>query len=499
MARICVLPALVALVLLAGTQSIFAQVTTATVSGVVTDPTGAVIPGVKITVTNTSTKLSREGVTDGSGRYEVPQLNPGAYSITVAATGFETVVQSGITLDVGQQFNLPLKLTAGATTEQITVTDETPQVNTATSLVADVVDQKAIENLPLNGRDFSQLPLTTAGVTASRNISTSTTMGYGIKIVMAGSRPDVTAWLMDGTNIKGITNYGTPADVSGAMLGVGAMQEFQTLVTDFSAEVGGTSGGVVNMLTKSGTNAFHGEGYYYARNDVFDAWNYFDTAKQPLSKNQYGASIGGPIFKDKTFFFVNYEGVKQTQGTTVVSFVPDATTRAATTASELLPYIAAWPQANVAGYDSGGLGENISALNKPTLENYFLARIDHQITPKQSIFARFNYDQGKITQPDALPVSAVTVTVRTRFSAIEYQRIITDHFLATSKIAMNRTMLISNTQPTASALAALFSVPDPLIATGPIMFTPWGSPSPPQLQIPGATVFSPVSTELTLN
>ena len=492
----CALIAFTMLVLVNGTPHLLAQVTTATVSGVLTDSTDAVLPGAKVVVTNTSTQLTRETVTDGAGRFEIPQLPPGPYTLSVQMTGFDTFVQHGITLQVGDQLNIPVKVMPGGVMEEVTVTTEAPQVNTSTSTVAQVVDEKAIENLPLNGRDFSQLPLTTAGVTASRNVSTSTTMGYGAKIVMAGSRPDVTAWLMDGTNIKGITNYGTPADVSGAMLGVGAMQEFQTVVTSFNAEIGGTSGGVINMLTKSGGNAFHGESYLYSRNGIFDAWNYFDNAKQPLSKYQYGGSTGGPIVKDKTFFFVNYEGVKQSQGATVVSFVPDTATRAAVTAPELFPYLAAWPIANVAGYDSQGLGENITSVTKPTLENYFLVRVDHQLTSKQSIFARFNYDQGQITAPDALPISAYTVSVRTRYSTIQYQKIISDHFLATSKIAFNRTVLLSNTALTADASSKLFSVPDPLIATGPIMFTPWGSPMPPQLQLPGgATLFSPVSTE----
>jgi hypothetical protein len=488
---------ILAIALLAGSPRMVAQVTSATLSGVVMDSTGASISGSKIMVTNNATRLVREATTDGVGRFELPQLVPGSYDISTTAVGFQSLLQRAVTLEVGQQMNLSLKLTAGATSEEITVTGNSPQVNTTNSTVAQVVDQSAIENLPLNGRDFSQLPLTTAGVTASRNVSTSTTMGYGAKIVMAGSRPDVTAWLMDGTNIKGITNYGTPADVSGAMLGVGAMQEFQVLVTGFSADVGQTSGGVINMLTKTGGNNFHGETYLYARNGMFDAWNYFDTAKQPLTKYQYGGALGGPIFKDKTFFFMNYEGVRQDQGTTVLSIVPSDTTRAGVKASELLPYINAWPRANDPNYvEANGLGRNITAATKPTRENYALVRMDHQLTQKQSIFARFNYDQGNIKQPDALPISQNSVTVRTRFSTIQYQNIITDHFLATSKIAFNRTVLLSGDALTADASAALLAVPDPLISTGPIMYKPWGSPMPPQLQLPGgATVFSPVSTQ----
>lgn len=488
------------LLLLAGIHAVSAQVTTATIEGVLIDSSGAVIPATKIKVVNNGTKITREVVTDNAGRYQVPQLTPGSYTVFASAPGFESLVQSGITLEVGQEFTLTLKLTPGAITDQVTVTDQASQVNTTSNIVADVVDQKAIDNLPLNGRDFSQLPLTTAGVTASRNVSTSTTMGYGAKIVMAGSRPDVTAWLMDGTNIKGITNYGTPADVSGAMLGVGAMQEFQTVVTGFPAEFGQTSGGVINMLTKSGSNAFHGEALFYARNDIFDAWNYFDQAKQPLSKYQYGGSAGGPILKDKTFFFVNYEGVVQHHGQTVISYVPSTATLNAVTAPELAPYVNVWrtvtPDNNQANYtDTNGLGQNVTSYNIPVLENYFVTRVDHQISSKQHLFARFNYDTGKITQPDALPISAVTVEVRTRYSALQYENIITDHFIATSRVAFNRTVLHSDTAPTPAALNALYAVPDSL-ASGPILFKPWGTASPPQLQLPnGATVFSPVSTE----
>lgn len=492
---VCALPVLAVCLNLALSNCAFAQSTTATLSGTVTDGAGAVLPGTKVKVTNEATQASRDSVADAEGRFELPQLIPGPYKVTVVAAGFETLEQSGIVLQIGQQLSLPLRLTPGTVVQSVLVSDEAQQVNTSSSEVSNVVDQGAIENLPLNGRDFSQLPLTTAGVTASRNVSTSTTMGYGAKIVMAGSRPDVTAWMMDGTNIKGITNYGTPADVSGAMLGVGAMQEFQTVVTDFSADIGGTSGGVINMLTKSGSNRFRGEAYEYARNSVFDASNYFDTIKQPLTRNQFGGSVGGPIQKDSTFFFVNYEGFKQSQGQTLISVVPDDTTRAAVTASELLPYIAAWPRVNAGATATPGLGYNSTALISPTLENYILARLDRQVGSKQSIFARFNYDQGSVTKPDALPISAYTVSARTRYSTIQYTNIVTDHFLANSKIAYNRTVLLSNTALTSTARAALFSVPDPLVSTGPIMFKPWGNEMPPQLQLPGATVFSPVSTE----
>ena len=263
-------------------------------------------------------------LTDDAGRFLVSQLPPGPYEVTAVAPGLSTLVQGGITLEVGQEVNLTLKLTPGVVSDQVTVTAEASQVNTSTSSVAGVVNEGKILELPLNGRDFSQLPLIEPGVSASRNVSASTTMGYGMKISMAGSRPDVTGWLLDGTNIKGITNFGTPAAVSGVMMGVDAVQEFQVLISNYSAEFGGSSGGLVNMVTKSGTNQIHGSAYEYLRNSDLDARNFFDVQKPAFKRNQFGASIGGPIKKDDTFFFLNYEGLIQRQDVTTVSVVPDA-------------------------------------------------------------------------------------------------------------------------------------------------------------------------------
>ena len=298
--------------------------TSATLAGSVVDSSGAAIPTVHIAITSSGTGATRTVLSDESGRFSAPQLSPGAYEVTATVPGMEKLVQTGITLEIGQEVNITLRMTPGAVSETVNVTAEAPLVDTGTSSVSGVVDEQRITDLPLNGRDFSQLPLVTPGVTASRNVSASTTMGYGMKISMAGSRPDVTSWLLDGTNVKGITNFGTPAAVSGVMMGVDAVQEFRVLVTDFSADVGGTSGGVVNMVTKSGTNNLHGSAYEFLRNSAMDARNFFDVQKPAFKRNQFGASVGGPIRKDKTFFFANYEGLIQRQGVTTVAVVPDA-------------------------------------------------------------------------------------------------------------------------------------------------------------------------------
>src|SRR5580704_5371824 len=199
-----------AAIVLAVAPRLVAQ-TTATVSGLVTDESGAVIPRVVLAVTNTATGVTRSQITGEDGRFVVPQLVPGTYEITAKSPGLAILVRRGLILEVGQDLNLTLSMKTGAVTETVNVTSQAPLVNTGTSAVAGVVDEKRILDLPLNGRDFSQLPLLSPGVAATRNTSTSTTMGYGMKISLGGSRPDVTSWMLDGTNIKGITNYGTPA------------------------------------------------------------------------------------------------------------------------------------------------------------------------------------------------------------------------------------------------------------------------------------------------
>jgi hypothetical protein len=248
-----------------------AQTTTATLSGTVTDESGAVLPGAQITVTNTATGVRRSVTTDSAGRFVASQLPSGPYEVTATLTGFETLLRRGITLAVGQEPSLNPAMKVGAVSEQVEVTADAPLVDTNSSAVAGLVEEKRIEELPLNGRDFSQLPLVQPGVSAVRNGDVTVSKGYGARIVMGGSRPDQTAWLLDGTNIKSTSNFGTPGSAAGIMLGVDAVREFQVLTSNYSAEFGGTSGGVVNMVSKSGSNRLHGTAYEYLRNSVLDA------------------------------------------------------------------------------------------------------------------------------------------------------------------------------------------------------------------------------------
>ena len=479
-----------------------AQTTSSSLSGVVTDESGAVLPGAQVTVTNSETGVRRTLAADAAGRYLAAQLSPGTYEITVTAPGFETFVKSGVILTVGQAASLNFAMKVGAVSEKVTVMEEAPIMDTSSSAVSAVVEEKRIQELPLNGRDFSQLPLIQAGVTAVRNGDSTITKGYGARVSMGGSRPDQTAWLLDGTNIHNLSNFGTPGSAAGVMLGVDAVREFQVLTSNYSAELGGTSGGVVNMVSKSGTNGLHGTLYEFLRNSALDARNFFDGAKPPFKRNQFGGSIGGPIRKDKAFFFANYEGLRQRQEVTATPQVLDANahkglvpdgkgglTQVAVSPA-IRPYLDLWPLPNVgSGFvlDKNGFTTGTGLLSatasSPVDENFFVARGDVHLTDKQSIFARFNFDQSSLSTPDTLPDFSKNVGSHSRYVTLQHDYIVSGSFLMTTRLAYNRSLLIGNE-------TALFSYPDSLN-----IFQPGWLPA---FTVTGTSGFGPGATNLLL-
>lgn len=435
-----------------------AQTTTGTISGSVTDETGSVLPGAQLSIVNMATGVKRSLTADSAGRFVASQLAPGTYEVSVTMTGFETLIRSGIVLNIGQEAKLTLSLKVGAVTEQVTVTGEAPLLNTSSSAVTGVVEEQRIQELPLNGRDFSQLPLVQPGVSAIRNGDTTVSKGYGTRVSMGGSRPDQTAWLLDGTNIKSMSNFGTPGSAAGVMLGVEAVREFQVLTSNYSAEFGGTSGGVVNMVTKSGTNDMHGSLFEFLRNSKLDARNFFDIPSKPAFKrNQFGGSLGGRIRKDRAFYFGNYEGLRQRLGVTAVSIVPDAdarrgfiggaggTLQPVTIAPEIRPYLDLLPLPTGASQGAGsGTATLFAPASSPVNENYFVTRVDDHITEKQSIFARFTFDEGTLAAPDQVPLTTSQIVAHTRYATVQHDYIVSPTLLMTTRAAYNRTRLAAD-------------------------------------------------------
>src|SRR5216117_4176305 len=305
-----------AVVLLCGTLA-YGQNTAGTILGAVSDESGARLPGVTVTITHLDTGIVRSVTTDEGGRYRAPGLGLGNYEVKAELTGFRTAVRMGIQLTVAAEVVVNLTLSVGTVAEQVNVTGEAPLVETTSATLSGLVDDKKIRDLPLNGRSFETLAFMQPGVTPYFRGRHDTDQGEGTKMSVSGSRVDSNSFLLDGTNINDQSNN-TPGSASGNLLGVEMLREFRVLTGAYSAEYGRYSGGVITAVTKSGGNEFHGNLYEFHRNDNLDARNFFDRKSKPdgprlpeFKRNQFGATVGGPIRRDRTFFFGGYEGFRQ--------------------------------------------------------------------------------------------------------------------------------------------------------------------------------------------
>jgi hypothetical protein len=459
----------------------WAQTSNARIEGLIADETGAILPGVQVAIHNAETGATRNVMSNDRGRYVVTDLPPGAYEITATMTGFDTLIRRGITLTVGQDVSIPLTMRIGSVNTQVTVTAEAPLVNTTSSGVSGVVEERRITELPLNGRDFGQLALVQPG---ALNVATAAggdaSKGFGTRLSLSGSRPMDTGYSLDGTNVNSVGNFATPGSAAGVVLGVDAIREFRVVTGGgYSAEYGAYSGGVVQMVTKAGTNQYHGTAFGLHRNDNLDAntWenNRAGKEKAEFRRNQFGGSVGGPIRRDKTFFFGAYEGLRQARvGEVSESLVPDLETRQgrafvrATQASaasicagaggtfsslsdttgrcavaispSVKPYLDLWPRPNGEVLGDGTARLNYSQ-NPVTDENYIVARGDYRINDNQSMFGRFMFDNGDQVNPDGQGVYDLVVASRQRFATIQYENVLAPTLLASSSLAFNRTAL----------------------------------------------------------
>src|SRR5229473_6399779 len=303
-----------------------AQVAGATLSGTLTDPSGSGVPNATVSIKNTATGIARAVTTDDTGFYSVPNLTPGVYEVTFSAAGFSTRVETGVTLTVGAQETLNSALKVGQVSQRVEVTGEVSQVELTSSAITDEVNSTTVRELPLNGRDWTSLAVLQPGVIGIRTqLGTTGTVnrgnrGFGNQLTVVGHRPTENNYRVNGITVNDYTN-GSPGSVQGAQLGVDAIQEFSVLTANYTAEYGRTSGGVINAITKPGTNNFHGTAYWFLRDEGLDANSFFATQRSPFHRNQFGGSAGGPIQKDKTFVFGDFEGIRQVQGLNSVQLV----------------------------------------------------------------------------------------------------------------------------------------------------------------------------------
>ncbi len=398
-----------------GTCLSFAQTSTATILGTVKDISGALIPGVSITVKHTESGLTRTVVSGERGGYNVPLLPVGPYELTTTMPGFKQVVRSGVNLVVGQEAVVDLTLEVGANAEQVTVTEEAPLVNTTTSSTSGVITEQQVKELPLNGRSFDQLITLNVGVSNA----TSNTLDSGAwnMFSVAGKRPETNRFIINGIDWIGANATGqfiTPEGASRQLLGVEAVREFNVLTDTYGAEYGKRAGGQINIVTSSGSNQLHGSAFEYLRNSALDARNFFDqtTGAPPFKRNQFGGSLGGPLKKDKMFLFGTYEGFQERLSRSSASVVPGACARqglfpnaagVCAPVDDLKPAMlkyanAFWPAPSTPDRPDGTA---IAYSNPPQTigESLGLARFDYVISSKDSFYANLTIDNGLRINP----------------------------------------------------------------------------------------------------
>jgi len=307
-----------------------AQQETATITGSVKDQSGAIVPKATVTVTNTQTNISVKTEADDTGFYIVPSLRPGEYSVTVESAGFSKVVRSGVTLQVAQVARIDLTLQPGQLTESVEVVAATPLLDTQTSSRGLVIDEKKIVELPLNGRDYNQLALLSPGVLPGTPRLAS--VNFKGVLNVNGNRTFNNVFLLDGVDNISYSNSFRGENVQLVQPSIEALQEFKIQTNAYSAEYGRSSGAVVNATIKSGTNIVRGSVYDFFRNDALDANNFFSNAlnapKPKRERNQFGGAVGGPLVKNKTFWFGDYEGLRDLEGVPRVRQVPTAAEKA---------------------------------------------------------------------------------------------------------------------------------------------------------------------------
>ena len=408
--------------LLAVPAAVFPQTVGAYLQGTITDPSGAGIPNAAVEIRNVETGVAHSLTTDPGGRWHEPVLQPGEYEIHVQALGFQGFLRKGIHLAVGQEVVADIQLEISQAATEISVAAEAPRINLTSGEASGLVDEKQMRDLPLNGRSFQQLALLEPGVNAVTTAGNDPVGGRTPKISINGARPEQSSFLLDGTDINDVYNK-TPGSVAGVLLGVEAVLEFQVLTNSYSAEFGRSTGGVVNAVTRSGTNQYHGSLFEFLRNSTLDSKNYFDPASQPIPafrRNQFGGVLGGPIHKDQTFFFVAFEGLIDRLGVTGVTSVPDLNARNGVLPSgtvklnpSIEPVLDLFPLPN--GRDlGGGVGQYLFTAPQPTNEYFGQSRIDHRFSPANSLFGRYTIDNGSIDRPPTNKVPGTNTKERSR-------------------------------------------------------------------------------------
>lgn len=467
-----------------------AQVAGATVVGTITDPSGSVIPNAQVDLLRESTGTLREVKTNESGNYTVPNLEPGTYAVTVLAPGFSKQVTNGLVLAVGQNVEQDFSLKPGGVTEEIRVTTSAPAIDLASSQIANVVSSATVRQLPLNTRDWTLLATLQPGVSLVRTEKAVAVgadrgnRGYGAQLTIAGGRPQQNNYRVDGISINDYSN-GAPGSVAGVNLGVDAIQEFSVVTANASADYGREAGGVINAVSRAGTNRLHGTVFEFFRNDALDARNYFDPVKKgELRKNQFGGALGGAILKDKAFFFGNYEGIRQVAGIPFSVNAPSANARkgilncstavggvrqagcptpgsgaagsiyTVAVSSDVSKYLSFYgtPTTQSANSDTGSY---TFSGRQVTPENFGQGRVDEVFSQKDSAHETYMYDAGNFTQPDAENNYLLLSHTNRQLALLEETHVFSSTLVNTARFGVSRNVAnITNTVAGPNAAAS---------------------------------------------
>ena len=462
---------LAVLVLLACPDAGWAQVYAA-ISGRVEDASGAAVSGATVTVKDVETAATRVVTTDPTGNYRVLSLPIGLHEIRVEKEGFKAAVRTGIKLDVGQEALVNLRLEVGEVVQQIVVSEEAPVVNTTTAPVSGLVGEREIKDLPLNGRGFDSLITLNPGtINYSDMRSANTTTSNGNAFAVDGQKPGDNETLLNGVEYGGSSQLAvTPGGVSQQLLGVDAVREFNLQTGTYGAEYGKHSGAQVSVVTQSGSNAVHGTLYEFLRNNVLNTRNYFDPgATPPFKQNQFGASLGGPLKKDKLFLFGNYEGFRQRWAVTSLSFVPDTETRlgylpcsasgigapqclsgnpagtptqVAKLDPAMLPYMNLWPtpgvEANGSYANSGGTAKSFNNPPQSINEDFGTVRLDYILDHRDTLSGSYTIDEGNGLIPLADPLFASGLAVGSQVFSLQETHVFSPRVVNAFTIGFSR-------------------------------------------------------------
>jgi hypothetical protein len=432
----------------------------ASIQGTVSDSSGGAVPDVAIRIKNLETGAERHLVTDDAGRFDAASLPVGTYEVRAEKTGFRSEVKTGISVVLGQREIADLVLQVGDVRQTVQVESAPTVVAVTMEDVSGLVGERQVKDLPLNGRSYDQLIALNPGVvnyTSQRagGIGTSNSV-VGNMFAASGHRPQENLYLLNGvefTSASEINN--TPGGVSGQLLGVDAVREFSVIKDTYGAEYGKRPGAQVNIVTSSGSNQFHGNVYEFLRNSALDARNFFDHGTiSEFQRNEFGGSLGGPIRKDKTFLFGNYEGFRQNLGLSDLTLVPDAASRASAVAS-IQPLLALWPVANgpellTSTGAPSGIAEAFSNPLQHIREDFGTARFDQNFTEKDSLAVVYTADDSEAHSPTNNPFSLVDVFLREQVVSLGETHVFSPNLLNRATFGFSRGGFYFNSQTTVS-------------------------------------------------